>query len=208
MARRIKEEPMVHQERIAAEAATIFSQKGIDNTTMDEIAKAAGYSKATLYVYFNNKEDIVNYLAYKSMTILKAVLEKALQDNNTTREKFYGVCFALAKFYEEYPDFYDMALNKIPVETQDDSSLLGMTYKIGEEINAIIANYIREGVERKDLTQPDDYVETIIQIWAMISGLIKIAKEKEDYILVANNQTKMNFLEKGFAKIYRTIEQQ
>ena len=33
----------------------LFMEKGIAATSMDDIAKAAGYSKATLYVYFENK---------------------------------------------------------------------------------------------------------------------------------------------------------
>ena len=33
----------------------IYMEKGIAQTSMDDIAKAAGYSKATLYVYFENK---------------------------------------------------------------------------------------------------------------------------------------------------------
>ena len=62
MARRIKEEPGVHRSRIAMAAGKLFEAKGIKTTTMDEIAKEAGYSKATLYVYFQNKEEIVGYL--------------------------------------------------------------------------------------------------------------------------------------------------
>ena len=36
MARRIKEDPTVHQNRIAQKAEELFSRKGIDNTSMDE----------------------------------------------------------------------------------------------------------------------------------------------------------------------------
>lgn len=43
-------------------ASALFSEKGITATSMDDIAKAAGYSKATLYVYFENKEEIVGIL--------------------------------------------------------------------------------------------------------------------------------------------------
>ena len=33
-----------------------FARAGYDNTTMNDIAKEAGYSKANLYFYFKNKE--------------------------------------------------------------------------------------------------------------------------------------------------------
>ena len=58
MARRKKEPKSVHRSNIASAASMLFMKKGITVTSMDDIAKAAGYSKATLYVYFKNKEEI------------------------------------------------------------------------------------------------------------------------------------------------------
>lgn len=39
-------------------------------------------------------------------------------------------------------------------------------------------------------------------MWGMISGLIKLAKEKEEYIELAGNISKEKFLHDGFEKIY------
>jgi len=39
-------------------ALLLFGEKGFDGTSMDMIAKQLGYSKATLYQYFDNKEDL------------------------------------------------------------------------------------------------------------------------------------------------------
>lgn len=57
MGRRKKEPKSVHREHITAAASALFTQKGITATSMDDIAKAAGYSKSTLYVYFENKAE-------------------------------------------------------------------------------------------------------------------------------------------------------
>ncbi len=55
MARRKKEPRSVHRDNIASVASELFTERGISSTSMDDIAKAAGYSKATLYVYFATK---------------------------------------------------------------------------------------------------------------------------------------------------------
>ena len=47
MGRRKKEPKSVHREKIATAASALFMEKGIAATSMDDIAKAAGYSKAT-----------------------------------------------------------------------------------------------------------------------------------------------------------------
>lgn len=47
MARRKKEPLGVHRDKILSAASALFAKKGITATTVDEIAKESGYSKAT-----------------------------------------------------------------------------------------------------------------------------------------------------------------
>lgn len=44
---------------IALSAIDLFCEKGIQQTSIDEIAKSAGVAKGTIYLYFKNKEEIV-----------------------------------------------------------------------------------------------------------------------------------------------------
>ena len=86
MGRRKKEPKSVHREKIATVASALFMEKGI-TTSMDDIAKAAGYSKATLYVYFENKEEIVGILVLNSMKKLYDYIASALAQQETTKER-------------------------------------------------------------------------------------------------------------------------
>ncbi|WLW50423.1 TetR family transcriptional regulator [Streptomyces sp. YU58] len=43
---------------LARTAIELFGAKGFDNTTLDEVAAAAGVSRRTLFNYFRNKEDL------------------------------------------------------------------------------------------------------------------------------------------------------
>lgn len=47
---------------MANAAQKLFMKKRIAVTSMDEIAKTFGYSKVTVYVYFQNKSEIVSIL--------------------------------------------------------------------------------------------------------------------------------------------------
>lgn len=44
---------------IARASVELFVHKGIAQTSIDEIAKSAGVAKGTVYLYFNNKEEII-----------------------------------------------------------------------------------------------------------------------------------------------------
>lgn len=45
-----------------ASAYELFKEKGINNTSIDEIVKKAGVAKGTFYLYFKDKYDVVNKL--------------------------------------------------------------------------------------------------------------------------------------------------
>ena len=205
MARRKKEEPIVHQNRIAEKAMILFAQKGIDNTKMDEIAAAAGYGKATLYVYFNNKQDIVSFIALKSMEKLKETIKAAVLAGGTTKEIFFSICDSLVRFQEEYPDFFEGTLQYIQIDSSDEDSMLYKIYQLGEDVNQMLCEYLKQGIESGELEETDDYFATIILMWGMISGVIKLAAKKEDYLRIGGNLSKEAFLRKGFEKIYRSI---
>ena len=51
-----------HRSNILEVAKKLFLENGFIQTTMDDIAKMADYSKSTLYVYFKSKEEIMHAL--------------------------------------------------------------------------------------------------------------------------------------------------
>ncbi|QIB35376.1 TetR/AcrR family transcriptional regulator [Ancylobacter pratisalsi] len=54
---RSEAEPAKRREIIDG-ARRVFFDKGFDGASMDEVARVAGVSKATIYVYFDSKEDL------------------------------------------------------------------------------------------------------------------------------------------------------
>lgn len=205
MGRRKKEEPIVHQTRIAAKAIELFAKNGIENTKMDEIAAAAGYGKATLYVYFQNKEDIVSFISYESMEKLRQSIEKAYKEKGDAKQKFFAICNALVALKEEYPAFFDKTMEYIQVDTSNDDGWLSKAYRAGEAVNELLYKYLSDGIKNKELKPTDNYFETVMLMWAMISGVIKIAYEKEEYINMEKKLSKEKFLWDGFEKIYLTL---
>ena len=57
MSRKLMERK-TRQQFIVDAAAKLFAQKGIENTSMDDIAKAVDYTRSTLYRYFNSFDEI------------------------------------------------------------------------------------------------------------------------------------------------------
>ena len=55
---RKEREKLRRREEILTAAEELFFTKGIEHTTMDDVAERAELSKGTLYLYFKSKEDI------------------------------------------------------------------------------------------------------------------------------------------------------
>ena len=111
---------------------------------MDDIAKAAGYSKATLYVYFENKEEIVSILVLDSMKKLYNYISSALAQRVTTKERYDLICCGLVAYQEEFPFYFKMVLDKININFESSNCIPEEkeTYQVGEEINDKIKEFL------------------------------------------------------------------
>ena len=207
MARRKKEPKSVHREKIASAASVLFMERGIAATSMDDIAKAAGYSKATLYVYFENKEEIVGILVLDSMKKLYHYIASALEQQQTTKEQYNFICRGLVQYQEEFPFYFKMVLDKINIDFESKEYLPEEreTYQIGEEINEKIKNFLLSGMEKGDLRNDLDIMPAIFNFWGMLSGIIQLAANKEEYIKKSMGLSKIKFLEYGFSLVYHSI---
>ena len=207
MGRRKKEPRSVHRENIVSAASALFMEKGIAATSMDDIAKAAGYSKATLYVYFENKEEIVGILVLNSMKKLYDYISSALIQHETTKARYDFICRGLVQYQEEFPFYFKMVLDKINIDFEGKEYLPEEreTYQIGEEINEKIKNFLLSGMEKGDLRNDLDIMPAIFNFWGMLSGIIQLAANKEEYIKKSMGLSKIKFLEYGFSLVYHSI---
>ena len=207
MGRRKKEPRSVHRENIVSAASALFMERGIAATSMDDIAKAAGYSKATLYVYFENKEEIVGILVLNSMKKLYDYISSALIQHETTKARYDFICRGLVQYQEEFPFYFKMVLDKINIDFESKEYLPEEreTYQIGEEINEKIKNFLLSGMEKGDLRGDLEIMPAIFNFWGMLSGIIQLAANKEEYIKKSMGLSKEKFLEYGFSLVYHSI---
>ncbi len=207
MGRRKKEPRSVHRENIASAASVLFMEKGIAETSMDDIAKAAGYSKATLYVYFENKEEIVGILVLGSMKKLYEYIASALAQQESTKSRYELICRGLVRYQEEFPFYFDMALSKINIDFENRDYLPEEkeTYRVGEEINEKLRDFLTAGMENGELRDDLEIMPAIFHFWGMLSGMIQLAANKEAYIEKAMGLSKGQFLDYGFSMLYRSI---
>ncbi|MFO1273914.1 MAG: TetR/AcrR family transcriptional regulator [Rubrivivax sp.] len=62
------------REQILAAAAHLFATRGFPGTSMNEVAAACGVSKATLYHYVRDKQDLLAQITRGHMVLLEALV--------------------------------------------------------------------------------------------------------------------------------------
>ena len=77
------------RERLIEVARQLFARKGIENTTMNDIASASDKGRRTVYTYFRNKRDIFNAVIERETSKLIVKLEEIQQRNISPSDKLH-----------------------------------------------------------------------------------------------------------------------
>lgn len=187
MARRKKEPLGVHREKIASAASTLFVEQGVVATTVDEIAKKAGYSKATLYVYFQNKEEIFFFLVYQHMQQLSQTIETIICREIDSREKwkecYLEICFSIQKLCKEYPIYFEGMIGDINVDigVPETPQVYKDIYNLGIQLSSLVKMLIEKGKAFDIFKSSDNSNEIMIFFWSSISGIVRMAESKKAY---------------------------
>lgn len=75
------------RDKLIEVARQLFAHKGIENTTMNDIANASDKGRRTIYTYFKNKREIYNAVIEKEADQLVARLRKVVESDLPPAEK-------------------------------------------------------------------------------------------------------------------------
>src|SRR5690349_16909447 len=104
MTRKTKEE-VLEQFRCASiqdAAMAVIARKGIDESTIQEIADEAGVAKGTIYVYFKDRDELLAKTSDRLFENLLADLAPAFDAEGPFSEKLQGLALRQLHFFDEH----------------------------------------------------------------------------------------------------------
>lgn len=96
------------REYIVDAAEKLFFAKGYDNVSMNDIAAAVGMNKATLYLYFENKDSLFFAVALRGARLMNELFQNAMARGNTGIEKLTEIGQAYFDYHRQYADYYKL----------------------------------------------------------------------------------------------------
>jgi len=202
--RKAREKERRRQQIIVA-AKRVFSQKGFNKATMEDIADEAELSPGTLYLYFKNKEELYASLSLRILQYLGIRVEHVHRDAGPGPEE------KLEALIEAMYDVYDFdpltIINMFHLQSSEtlknlSSELMSQIEDLSRQSINDIARIFEEGIKAGLFIKAHPIALADI-FWSLFSGVIlweaskKIINKDKDYI--------KETLESGFEVFSRGI---
>ena len=103
---RKEQEREARKKDILEAAMILFSEKDFHEVTVDEIAEQVGLSKGTLYLYFENKENLFFSIIQEKTEELFIRLQSSIQRDASYLVRLEHLIRAYLSFFEEYKSYF------------------------------------------------------------------------------------------------------
>ncbi len=175
----------VAREVILSAAASVFAHKGYYGTTMDDLANTSGYSPASIYKYFKNKEDLFQRLWNVMAERLQQVFEESARMPLPFALRLRWLVTRLSQLLEVSPDFVVAFIAQRPyasinVQSSLERQAFDHYVRHREQIVVLMRQGVAEGALRDG--DVDDYASLFIGLlyefaykWVTAAGEIDMA---------------------------------
>ncbi|WP_321422820.1 TetR/AcrR family transcriptional regulator [uncultured Methanobacterium sp.] len=158
-----KREKKQRRDYILNVAEELFFSKGYDDVSMNQIAQDVGLNKATLYLYFKNKESIYFAIVLRGVRIFKEILKNRVELGITGIGKLEEAGRAYFAFYKDYHDYHDAYLYYKSKRFQNSADKYAIEIEsLTANIMIIICNAIQEGIKDKTIRENVKPIEVAV----------------------------------------------
>lgn len=151
------------RDKILKAAAEIFAKKGIERTTIDEIALKAGVGKGTIYRRAGKKEQLVVLLFKEAVWLAIGRIKMNTQRKKDPLVQFKEAVNALCDVYEENLDLMKLSISQLALciknckeEAEEFSSAKEDIFQLFQ----LIENIFKKAAKEKQIRQIDSQAIT------------------------------------------------
>jgi AcrR family transcriptional regulator len=157
-------------------AHKIFSEKGYLNARLDDIAAAAGFSKPSLYSYYQDKEAIFLSLAIREMQTMQRKIKGAAEKDAT----FVSILESILRIvFENFAQTYSyfstitnfQALGAVQAEMSRHHELMGRFHEIMERGLSTMEKVVNRAREKGELSSSQDATDIAWSILSLVQGI-------------------------------------
>jgi len=182
VAERREEEKERRRAEIVDAAEQLYAEVGWDAVTMDSVAKCARLSRALIYVYFQDKNDLLLAIAERALAELRESFIAAAAAQISGLDKVQAIGRAYVLFQQETPYRFDACsrfhAHQAAGQPTDDACAAAGDAVIAVIVEALMRGQADDSI-RQDIGNP---AQVCVMLWAFTHGLIQIGTNKTQEI--------------------------
>lgn len=159
-----EEEQAKRRHEIFHQVVNVFLKKGFHETSMQEIAVAAGLGKSTLYDYFRTKDEILIYFFEDQLSDLAVDAQQIAMQNSRADLRLRLV---MEKYVESLQAnkslFLKLSIEAQRLKPESQKQIQEKRHAHQDLLRALIDEGIREGVFRK--------VNSLLAAWLLLGAI-------------------------------------
>ena len=163
-----KQQEIAFRRNLIIDAAKIiFFDRGFENSTMEDIAQEAGYSKGSLYSYFNSKNEIcftiVNNYFSRIVDFIQGISDKSisgLEKLVLIKDVFAGEYAQNSKFCNIYETFKYHRSQCSEVENE-----IAVNESYNRRIKELITGIVQSGIDDGSIKSTVDVNRLSLSFW-------------------------------------------
>jgi AcrR family transcriptional regulator len=133
-------------------AETLFIEKGYNETSINDIAEKADFSRTSVYQYFSNKEEIYLFILAHYTDLLTERLAAATANRQPAPDKIRAFLEEIRRMIKERPNFFVLYfIQRLQVEPRLSPELRLHLNSRRREIEDVFRNFYREGAEKGEV---------------------------------------------------------
>lgn len=166
-------------------ASELFAKEGCESVSMRKIAEKIEYSPTTIYLYFKDKNDLLNQICEETFGNLIKDWQKI---ENKTDEPIVSLRKAMRAYVEfglKFPNHYEVTfINPIADYLGEDEH--PFEGSMGQKAFETMSFQVVKSMEAGQLKQ-DDVAKVSQIIWALGHGIVSLLNSHKDFPFVDKN---------------------
>jgi TetR/AcrR family transcriptional regulator len=188
IAERKAREKRQRQESIIDAAEAVFIEKGYGAMTMELVAEKVELNKATIYLYFLNKNDLFHAVVDRGLTALLVALKPAVEKHETGLAKVLAFIDGYIVFCRARPHWC-AAINHREETKRGASGKMARpspfeakTDETAAQVFALVMDAIRQGKSDATLRHDLEPAMATLLIWSHLVGTMQLIENKQEVI--------------------------
>ncbi len=172
----IKED--VVQGQILQAAKRLFQQYGFRKVTMDDVAKAIGKGRSSLYYYYKSKEEVLDAVLEVEINEMMGAITDAVNKASTAEQKLHAFCVTKLTILKERGAFYntmDIGMDAEEISSFNKAKLV-IHRRIMKREGTLLGKIFNYGIEKGEL-KPMTEQEQSVLIFVLLCSIRGLKRE-------------------------------